>query len=913
MDPHSPIRGASPVSRRGLLMAGGAAALVASHRPAMARTAPGGAVNLAKVAAVSGSRIGARLQVRTLNTDADPASSNDPDGFEIWNEPEGAWLEYQWAQPVRTGSIDLYIGGGGWDRSSGYRVLYWDGTDYLPVTGVVGGETRRDRYNTTTFDPVTTTRLRLVYGGAENAGVAVLRWKVWSDGPAPRFAPVVAPGPDRTVILGGATYLSAAVQRLAPSGDDLVLWRKLSGPGEVHFADATAAETTATVTAPGTYQLEVLAVGGDGRARATLRLQAEPPPPPRRLDVVYTTPYALSSPLWKARAKTLIVNWIPHCISQCERTDLPDGRGGLDNFIEAAKALRGEPHAPHQGLVFSNAWVHQTVESMCIGLMVDADGDPEILAAQAQMRATLERWIPIILGAQHPDGYLQTAYTLADRAQWPHPWSVANRADHEGYVAGYFIESAINHYTLTGGQDLRLYEAAKRLADCWVANIGPGKRDWYDGHQEMEQALVRFGRFVNDVEGGDRGTPYISLARFLIDARRGGNIYDQSHLPAVQQYEAAGHAVRAVYFYSGMADIAAESGDRDYQSAVRSLWDNLVNRKYYVTGGIGSGDTSEGFGDDYALRHNGYCESCSSCGLIFFQYKLNLAYHDARYADLYEETMYNALLGAVDLGGHNFTYENPLVGGQRYKWHTCPCCVGNIPRTLLMAPTWAYAKGRDALFVNLFLGSRIRVGEIAGVPVEMVQDTNYPWDGRVALTVNPAAPATFDLHIRVPDRRTSDLYQAEPEAAGLLGLSVNGEPVQIEMRQGYAVLRRTWQAGDQVVFDLPLPVQRIIADERLEAARGQVALRRGPLVYNVETVDQPRIDLALGEAPLTARWRPDLLDGVQVLEGQWSDGSPLVAVPHFARLNRGVVTPEFPDHRPGPVDSQVWITRTVSG
>ena len=187
--------------------------------------------------------------------------------------------------------------------------------------------------------------------------------------------------------------------------------------------------------------------------------------------------------------------------------------------------------------------------------------------------------------------------------------------------------------------------AAKKLADCWVANIGPGKKEWFDGHQEMEQALVRFGRFVNDQEGNRRGDAYIALAKFLLDSRRGGSEYDQSHLPPGQQYEAVGHAVRATYFYSGMADIAAETHDRDYQSAVISLWDNMVNKKYYLTGGIGSGETSEGFGPNYSLRNEAYCETCSSCGLVFFQYKLNLAYHDAKYADLYEQTMYNALLG----------------------------------------------------------------------------------------------------------------------------------------------------------------------------------------------------------------------------------------------------------------------------
>ena len=367
------------------------------------------------------------------------------------------------------------------------------------------------------------------------------------------------------------------------------------------------------------------------------------------------------------------MNWIPHCIDQINRTDLTQGPGGIDNFVEAAKALRGEPHGSHKGYVFSNAWVHQTVESMCIALMIDPQGDPEIIKAQEKMKATLEDWIPKILAAQEPDGYLQTAFTLPARVgnrgrieQGPFKhWE--RRGDHEGYVAGYFIESAINHYLMTGKKDARLYNAAKKLADCWCANLGPApKKAWYDGHQEMEQALVRFGRFVNDMEGGGKGQKYIELAKFLLDCRynaasdREGRNTTRAICRSSQQYEAVGHAVRAVYTYSGMADVAVETHDPDYQSAVKSLWDNIVNKKYYVTGGVGSGETSEGFGPNYSLRNNAYCESCSSCGQIFFQWKMNLAYHDAKYADLYEETIYNALLGSIDLEGKNFYYTNPL-------------------------------------------------------------------------------------------------------------------------------------------------------------------------------------------------------------------------------------------------------------
>jgi uncharacterized protein len=560
---------------------------------------------------------------------------------------------------------------------------------------------------------------------------------------------------------------------------------------------------------------------------------------------------------------------------------------------------------------------------MCIALMVDPQGDKEMIAAQAKMKQTLEKWIPIILAAQEPDGYLHTAFTLRDTARWRERWSPRNRGNHEGYVAGYFIESAINHYTLTNGKDKRLYNAAKKLADCWVANIGPGKKEWYDGHQEMEQALVRFGRFVNDMEGkGSHGDSYIALAKFLLDNRKGGSEYDQSHVPVQQQYEAVGHAVRATYNYSGMADVAAETGDVDYQSAVMSLWNNMVNKKYYLTGGIGSGETSEGFGPNYSLRNNAYCESCSSAGVIFFQYKMNLAYHDAKYADLYEETMYNALLGSLDLSGKSFYYTNALSSSQpRYAWHVCPCCVGNIPRTLLMVPTWTYVRGEDGLYVNMFIGSTIQVEKIAGTDVEMVQKTDYPWSGNISMTVNPKVSKEFTVYVRVPNRTTSQLYTPIPEVKGITSLKVNGQAVTPKIQNGYAVIRRVWKKGDKIDVVLPMQIQKITADEKIEADRGRVALRYGPLVYNTEAADQPNIDQPIGNTPLKLEWKPDFLNGVMTIQGTWADGTPLVAIPNYARLNRltptpypssGQVTqPTQPNQPPQPVNrtpvSIIWL------
>lgn len=865
--------------------------------------------NLALVAkATTSGRAGTIL---TAVNDEDTAAGEGDSWYRSLHRQANQWVEYQWPQPVTTHQVSTLW----WDYEhtaklpGSYHLEYWDGNAFQPVHNARGLGLENRTFNTTAFDEITTTRLRLIMDSADRYDVTLLEWTVAESEHCAPVAPVVNAGADRDVMLDGKTYLAGHVRSIHPI--TRTEWVATNGPGKITIANAEKATTTAAFSTPGVYTLQFTAWQGDLHSSGTVRVKVVNPPPAKRLDVVYTKHYSIDSRLWNDRAKAIIVNWIPYCIDQCERTDLTTGQGGIDNFIEAAKALRGEPHAKHKGYVFANAWVHQTVEAMCEALMVDPKGDPEMIAAQAKMQATLERWIPIILAAQEPDGYLQTAWTLRDTSRWHHRWSPESRGNHEGYTAGYFIESAINHYTLTEGRDKRLYNAAKKLADCWVANIGPGKIAWFDGHQEMEQALVRFGRFVNDMEGQGHGDAYIRLAKFLLDNRHGGSEYDQSLVPVQEQYEAVGHAVRATYTYSGMADVAAETGDVDYQSAVLSLWDNMVNRKYYITGGIGSGETSEGFGPDFSLRNNAYCESCSSCGLIFFEYKMNLAYHDARYADLYEETLYNALLGSLALDGKDFLYTNALTTSQpRYAWHVCPCCVGNIPRTLLMMPTWTYVRGDNGLYVNLFIGSKIKVEKVAGTDVEMVQKTDYPWSGKVSLIVNPKESKTFTVYIRVPNRTTSELYIPDTTINGLQSLRVNGQPVTPTIEHGYAMIRRTWKKGDRIDFELPMTIQRVKADARIDADRGLIALRYGPLLYNVETADNPDITKSIGNAPLKLEWNGDLLHGVMTIRGQWADGTPLLAVPNYARLNREPVTAspdESPNHTPPPPVSTVWI------
>lgn len=857
-----------------------------SAQPSAAPKPAASGVNLALVAQTSTSFVSGHETITALNDGSDPAHSDDKSRGAYGNWPRSGtqWVQYEWSQPISTSKMDVYW----FDDRRGVRLpkacrlKYWNGSDFVPVVEPSGLGLEKNKFNTTTFGEVRTTKLRLELDSNGTFSTGLLEWRVYDSGKSPNFAPSVTAGVDRVVILPDKTYLNGTAKddgkiNAAPA----VAWSKDSGPGDVTFEDPQAAVTTARFSAVGTYVLKLTADDGQRSSSDTLRVVVDPLPPEAHLLPVATTAYKINSPLWNDRIKKLIVNWILHCYNKISDPNVPEG--GIENFVQAGSKLAGRPHTGHKGPVFSNAWVHNTVEAMCVALMVDPQGDQELIQAQKAVQEKLNEWIPKILSAQEPDGYLQTMYTIQDRPRW------TNKHDHEGYLAGYFIESAIAHYRMTGGTDARMYEAAKRLADCWCNNIGPPpKKSWYEGHQELEQALVRFARFVEEVEGAGKGRKYVQLAKFLLDSRKNGEEYDQSHLPVVQQYEAVGHAVRAVYSYSGMADIAMETGDLGYHSAIRSLWDNIVNKKYYVTGGVGSGETAEGFGKNYSLPNHAYCESCANCGELFFQHKMNLIHQDAQYADLYEETIYNAILGDVDLEAKNFTYTNALdSSGARYPWHGCPCCVGNIPRTLLQLPTWMYAKSADSIHVNLFVGSTVSVGKVAGTDVQLVQATDYPWSGKVSITVNPASEKSFAVKIRIPQRSVSELYTSTPDSDGIESLAVNGTAVTPAIEKGYAVLSRTWKAGDKIELVLPMRVQRVKASDKIAANVGRVALRYGPLVYNIESVDQD-VELALApDAALTAEWKSDLLGGVMAIHGKFANGTALTAIPNYARLNRG--------------------------
>ncbi len=877
---------------------------VTSDSSGTGRTADS-SVNLALVAETSGSYVSGDTTLDALHDEHAPRSSRDRSRGSYGNWPRRGtqWVQYAWSRPVSTGKIDVYW----WNDRRGvrlpkaYRVLYWDAKRFVPVRNPTGLGLAENRYNATSFDEVRTSKLRLEIESYGKYSTGILEWRVYDSGKSPDFPPLVTAGVDRVAMPGGKTYLNGKLKSLGKkdAAPTKVRWSKASGPGAVTFADAGVPDTTATFSEVGDHVLKLTATKGPMSNSSALAVKVVAAPPKAPLQPVDTRAYKIDSPLWNGRAKALIVNWIPHCIEKISDPNLP--QGGINNFIDAARKLAGKPHKGHRGYVFSNAWVYNTIESICVAMMVDPQGDPEIVKARNAMKATLDDWIPKILAAQEPDGYIQTFFTIGGRERW----TPAHRGAHEGYVAGYFLEAGIAHHVMTNGTDARLYNAARKLADCWCANLGPPpKKPWYDGHQAMEIALVRLGRFVNRLEGKGKGDKYVRLAKFLLDNRGDGHKYDQSHLPVIRQYEAVGHAVRAVYNYAGMAGVAMETGDVDYLSASVSLWDNIVNRKYYVTGGVGSGETSEGFGSNYSLRHNGYCESCSSCGEIFFQHKLHLIYHEAKYADLYEETLYNALLGSIDLAGENFFYQNPLDTRRfRYPWHGCPCCVGNIPRVLLMLPTWTYSKGPESIYVNLFLGSTVTVPGVAGTDVKMVQTTDYPRSGKVSITVHPAAEKRFSIRVRMPDRNVSELYAAAPQSNGITSFKLNGSAITPPVAKGYAVITRKWKAGDKVDLVLPMKVQRIKGIDKIGATRGQVALRRGPLIYCAESVDQELDGILRADSALRAEWKGDLLGGVNVIKGTWADGSALTAIPYYARSNRAVQTSKG---RPA-VRSSVWL------
>ncbi len=467
----------------------------------------------------------------------------------------------------------------------------------------------------------------------------------------------------------------------------------------------------------------------------------------------------------------------------------------------------------------------------------------------------------------------------------------ADMGNHETYCGGHMIEAAVAHHHATG-KDTFL-NVAIRYANLLDSIFGPEKRHWVTGHQEIELALVRLYRETEDKK-------YLNLAHWFLEERghgygkgeqwlnpKYGAKQAQDDVPVSDIKGTTGHAVRAMYLYTGMADVAAEKEVPAYVAALERVWDVVVNRNMYITGGIGSAGHIEGFSSDYDLPNKeAYCETCASIGMVMWNHRLNLLLKDAKYADVMERSLYNGVLAGVSLEGDRFFYVNPLESDgnhHRQHWFWCPCCPTNIARIIPSVENYIYAACRDDIFVNLYMGNHTNI-KVGDQDVELTQETSFPWCGRVELEVNPSVKKEFTVHLRIPGWCRS------------YSLSINGEKLKNSaIENGYACLERVWKEGDQVTLNLDMPVEMVAADPRVKANAGKRAIRRGPLVYCVEEADNKSLDIPIGEDNEFG-----IVQGTGILEGMslietGSGANKLTFVPYFAWDNR----------QPGKM--KVWI------
>jgi len=625
---------------------------------------------------------------------------------------------------------------------------------------------------------------------------------------------------------------------------------------------------------------------------------------------------------WAPRLETNRTVTIPYAFEKCVET------GRIGNFEKAAGLREGK----HEGFYFNDSDFYKIMEAAAYSLQVH----PERM-----MRLYLDQLIRVIAGAQWEDGYLFTFYSVPDRQPEKRWTDLQNK--HEQYCVGHMYEAAVAHYLVTG--DESFLDVATANADLICDTFAPGKRTDPPGHEEIEIGLCKLYRATGD-------SRYLDEAKFLLDQRgRVGNrgpdgkkalygIHFQDHKPVTEQTGGVGHAVRAAYLYTGMADVAALTGNMEYVHAIGRIWDDVVGTKLYITGGIGV--PHESFGAPYELPNmTAYCETCASIANILWNHRMFLMHADARYIDVVERSLYNATLSGVSMTGDRFFYPNALESiGQheRSPWFGCACCPSNVARFIPSVPGYAYAYKGDDIYVNLFIGGRATI-ETADNTVTLVQETEYPWSGRVRITVTPEKSRRFAIRVRIPgwarnEPVPSDLYSFQQVSDEPVSLKVNGRRLSTESEKGFACIERRWQEGDTIELDLPMPVRRIIANKKVQPDRGKVALQRGPLVYCLEWPDndgQVLNRVIPDEAKLQAEYRSDLLNGVVVIGGKahltkrMLDGSiapagatSFTAIPYYAWAHRGrgqmtVWPARLPEAtRPQPADTLAHLSKTTA-
>lgn len=625
------------------------------------------------------------------------------------------------------------------------------------------------------------------------------------------------------------------------------------------------------------------------------------------IQAVNFTKVKLMDNFWLPRLKINHTVTIPASFERCENT------GRVKNFDMAAeKTGKFCTKFP-----FDDTDIYKTIEGASYSLSLFPD---------KKLETYIDTLIAKIGAAQESDGYLYTARTIDP--SHPHPWSGLQRWEkeremsHELYNSGHLYEAAAAHYYATGKKNL--LNIALKNADLVSSVFGPGKRHVAPGHEIVEMGLVKLYRITGKKE-------YLQTAKDFIEERGRYNGYDstsrdpfrngaywQDHIPITQQTEAIGHAVRACYLYSGVADVAALTGDQQLLQAIDAVWDNMVSKKYYVTGGIGAVPSGERFGDNYELPNTtAYNETCAAIANVFWNHRMFLLHGDSKYIDVLEKSLYNGLLSGIGLDGKSFFYSNamevknsfthPALERSRAGWFECSCCPTNLVRLLPSVPGYMYAQEGDNVYVNLFANSTTDI-TLHNKPVKIVQENNYPWDGALKFTVSPKSSDAFNLLVRIPgwaqnEIVPSDLYQVANAASNKVAIKINGQPVEYTMQKGYAVLARKWKKGDAVQVDLPMDIKLIQANEKLTVNKGKVAVERGPLVYCAEGVDnsgKATNILLPASANFNEEYKPEMLNGVAVLKtvaptievaadktAVTTEKKSVMLIPYYAWANRG--------------------------
>ncbi|MBZ5858899.1 glycoside hydrolase family 127 protein [Flavihumibacter profundi] len=604
---------------------------------------------------------------------------------------------------------------------------------------------------------------------------------------------------------------------------------------------------------------------------------------------------------WAPKIATNARVTIPYTLRKCRET------GRIDNFLKAAGKM---PVGKITEYPFDDSDLYKLIEGISYSLQVNPD---------PAMDKTLDSLIVIIGDAQEPDGYLYTFRTMKPEKlhEWisPNRWEADPELSHELYNAGHLYEAAVAHFMATGKKSL--LNIAIKNADLLVKDFGPGKAAYFPGHQVVEMGLARMYRVTGK-------QAYLDLARYFLDIRGDGHIkeseYNQSHKMVTDQHEAVGHAVRAAYMYTGMADVAALTGDKKYIGAINDIWQDVVDHKLYLTGGIGATGNGEAFGSSYDLPNmSAYAETCASIANVYWNSRMFLMNGDAKYIDVLERILYNGLLSGVSLSGDKFFYPNPLTSmgqHQRSPWFSCACCISNMTRFMPSVPGYVYAQQDNNIYVNLYVANSAEIDLPSG-KVAIDQETEYPWKGHVLVKVDPSKKSRFNIHFRIPgwareEAIPGSLYAFLDQKRSPVAVKLNGKLIEFKSDKGYIVINREWRKGDKVDIELPMEINKVIANAKVKEDQNKFALQRGPLVYCLEApdnLDSAVLNIVVKENEnFSSAYNEKLLNGVVVLTAKGSSTKRQLNSDVLLKSEQAVeAIPYYAWNNRGPSEMEVWI------